>query len=65
MKTGTLLLLTVLFLVGGLILVGGGIAYLIWDKKKERKAAQRRALRNPMQTMSPTPVSQKNNPSSK
>lgn len=65
MKTGTLLLLTVLFLVGGLVLVGGGIAYLIWDKKKEQKAAQRRALRNPMQTMSPTPVSQKNNPSLK
>lgn len=42
MKTGTLLLLTVLFALGGLVLLGGGIAYLVWDTGKQRKAAQQR-----------------------
>jgi hypothetical protein len=42
MKTGTLLLLTVLFALGGLALIGGGIAYLVWDAGKQRKAARQR-----------------------
>ncbi len=42
MKTGTLLLLTVLFALGGLVLIGGGIAYLVWDAGKQRKTARQR-----------------------
>ncbi len=43
MRTGTLILLTVLFAIVGIALIGGGIGYLIWDAKKQKKAAQRKA----------------------
>lgn len=43
MRTGTLLLLTVVFALVGVLLIGGGIGYLIWDAKKQRKAALRKS----------------------
>lgn len=43
MRTGTLLLFTVLAALVGILLIAGGIGYLIWDAKKQRKAAQRKA----------------------
>lgn len=43
MRTETLLLVTVLFALVGIVLMGGGIGYLIWDAKKQKKAAERKA----------------------
>ncbi|HOQ06111.1 MAG TPA: hypothetical protein PKY88_12970 [Anaerohalosphaeraceae bacterium] len=66
MRTGTLILLTVLFALVGIALIGGGIGYLIWDAKKQKKAAQRKArFQSPAGFAAPSQPSQGNSPASK
>ena len=48
-STGMLMTATILAFVVGILLIGGGIAYLILQNRKERKAAARNARRQEMQ----------------
>lgn len=48
--TDTLLMATILLFAVGVLLIGGGIAYLILQSRKERKAASLKAKRKAMQS---------------
>jgi len=37
MSTGTLFLATIFFVIVGVVLIGGGIVYLVMDSRKNRK----------------------------
>ena len=56
MSTSTVLMATLLLAVVGVVLIGGGIAYLVWDAKKERKAAASKVRRQAMQTTQGNPT---------